>query len=321
MGLLAHPDDLLAMTPISGGNTNHIYRCDLAGGAALLLRFFGQGSEVVVDRAREALCFHAVAAHGLCPKLLATFAHGRVEEYVHALPLTAAQFRSPALSAAIARRLRELHAISEVEGLPQPSTALLFPLLREWAALALEKCGAAYEGCDMAGLSQEVDRLEARLSTLASPICLCHNDLNHLNVLLVPPPSHAGDEGEGNIVLVDLEYAGWNHRGFDLGNLLCEWASDFQSPHPEQLDFPRHFPTQEEQRRIARAYLGKEKEDEEEVEVVDALIHEMSEFALASHLMWGIWGLLQSKLSAIQFKYVAYAKQRLAEYRKGMDGV
>lgn len=55
--------------------------------------------------------------------------------------------------------------------------------LRAWAKLALEECGPQFHGIDVAAFPQEVDRLEARLRPLQSPVCLCHNDLNHMNIL------------------------------------------------------------------------------------------------------------------------------------------
>lgn len=328
----------VTVNPISGGNTNRIYRvtCELGKGREqrrdLLLRFFGQGSEAFIDRMQEERIFHAVAVQGLCPKLLASFPEGRVEEFVPAQPLTALQFRSPALSALVARRLHTLHNISFVEGLPKPSIPPLFAQIRAWVTRAVMLCGAQYEGWDVAGLVIEVDRLEGRLLAVDSPICLCHNDVNHLNVLLrvhegavdkIEEKSNNGAENgeeegeeENSIVFVDLEYAGWNYRGFDLGNLLCEWASDFQSPHPHLLEFTHHYPTTQEQHHLARAYLGGGEDVREEE--VERLVFEMSEFALASHLLWGVWGLLQSKLSTIDFDFRGYARQRLNEYFKVM---
>lgn len=57
--------------------------------------------------------------------------------------------------------------------------------LRAWADLALEKCGPSFQGVDVAAFPREIERLEARLRPLQSPVCLCHNDLNHMNILLL----------------------------------------------------------------------------------------------------------------------------------------
>jgi len=51
-------------------------------------------------------------------------------------------------------------------------------------------------------------------------------------------------------------------------------------------------------------------------EAVEALIFEANEYALASHLFWGIWGLMQSQQSDIDFDFVAYSSQRLEQYHK-----
>ena len=126
----------------------------------------------------------------------------------------------------------------------------------------------------------------------------------------------AREDEVNSIVFVDLEYAGWNYRGFDLGNLLCEWASDFQSPHPHILNFTHHYPTTQEQEHLARAYLGGGEDVREEE--MERLVFEMREFALASHVLWGVWGLLQSQLSTIEFDFLGYARQRLNEYFKGV---
>ena len=104
-----------------------------------------------------------------------------------------------------------------------------------------------------------------------------------------------------------------------MGNHLCEYASDFLRPDAAHLlDFGR-YPSLEQRQAFARAYLG---EEEEEEEAVAALVREMDEFALASHLYWGIWGLVQSRISAISgFDFAVYARQRLEMYAKGMGAV
>lgn len=68
----------------TGGCTNVIYRVDTTKGQNFLLRVFGVGTEMLIDRRREACCFRAVAIRGLGPKLLGTFGNGRVEEFLQA---------------------------------------------------------------------------------------------------------------------------------------------------------------------------------------------------------------------------------------------
>lgn len=121
-------------------------------------------------------------------------------------------------------------------------------------------------------------------------------------------------------MFIDLEYAGWNYRGFDLGNHLCEYASDFLQPDAHVLDFGR-YPSPEQRRVFARAYLGGGGGDaEEEAVAVAALVREMDEFANASHLFWGVWGLVQARISAIGgFDFKMYARQRLEMFARGIN--
>lgn len=56
-------------------------------------------------------------------------------------------------------------------------------------------------------------------------------------------------------------------------------------------------------------------------EDIDDLFHETQLFALASHLFWGVWAMLQATSSTIDFNYFDYSLQRLAEYRRRRDDV
>lgn len=126
------------------------------------------------------------------------------------------------------------------------------------------------------------------------------------------------------IVLIDLEYAGWNPRGFDLGNHFCEWASDFQSPLPHRLDFDQFYPSHEQQKAFVMAYLSNTHDTASPPitpsnDEMESIIKEANEYALASHLFWGSWALIQSCLSNLEFNFLDYAHQRLKLYYKGME--
>ncbi len=60
------------------------------------------------------------------------------------------------------------------------------------------------------------------------------------------------------------------------------------------------YPTIEAQRTFIAAYLGADATDD----AVTALRAETERQALASHLKWGIWGLLNALISNVSFDYV-----------------
>jgi hypothetical protein len=49
---------------------------------------------------------------------------------------------------------------------------------------------------------------------------------------------------------------------------------------------------------------------------IEELLSQVEKFAMSAHLMWGIWALIQSRHSKIDFDFRTYAKDRLLEYEK-----
>lgn len=239
-------------------------------------------------------------------------------------------------------------------------------------------------------------------------------------------------------MVIDFEYAGYNTRGFDIGNHFCEWTADYHSERPSIIH-PDKYPTKAEQLNFLEAYMEAEiaicgyhltainlaqytkhrhrrsvtqaifhglsnvalsaihvknslakepsvglKEEnvsaaahskeqqvntnnpkeppppntplmptstsspkmsdvkgkgnsaiENEIvnpikkgqtgngiggvskaEILDSMYKEVNKFALMSHIMWGLWGLIQATQSEIEFDYFEYSLQRLCEFRR-----
>ncbi|KAG2460347.1 EKI1 kinase, partial [Polypterus senegalus] len=81
------------------------------------------------------------------------------------------------------------------------------------------------------------------------------------------------------------------------------------------------IPNREFQIQWLRAYLeaykefkgqGSEVSDNE----VEVLYVQVNQFALASHFFWGLWALIQTKYSTIDFDYLGYAVVRFTQYFK-----
>lgn len=49
-------------------------------------------------------------------------------------------------------------------------------------------------------------------------------------------------------------------------------------------------------------------------EEIEALSREANEFALAAHILWSLWGIIQSSTSDIEFGYLEFAHARLGEF-------
>ncbi|KAF9812512.1 hypothetical protein SFRURICE_019000 [Spodoptera frugiperda] len=132
--------------------------------------------------------------------------------------------------------------------------------------------------------------------------------------------SHMSDLGEPKLVLIDFEYCAYNHRGFDIANHFQEWAFDYTNPeHPFYYEHQDSTPSLEQKEIFIREYLKHYQanvSDRTEVSLddVNKLLDEVEAFALASHLFWALWSIVNASKSQIPFGYWEYAVSRLETY-------
>lgn len=92
-----------------------------------------------------------------------------------------------------------------------------------------------------------------------------------------------------------------------MGNYLCEWAG-------LDLDFTL-FPDKSQQLKFLQHYLEEAKKHSS-VEDIESLYKEVNVFVLASHLLWGLWALVQMQRSSIDFDFLGYSNKRFRQYFK-----
>ena len=83
---------------------------DEADGDAILLRAYGNGTDVIIDRHRETQNHELLEKFGLAPELLARFRNGMMYRYIRGRPTAPADLRTPPIYRAVARRLAQWHA-------------------------------------------------------------------------------------------------------------------------------------------------------------------------------------------------------------------
>jgi thiamine kinase-like enzyme len=110
----------------------------------------------------------------------------------------------------------------------------------------------------------------------------CHNDYLSENFM---------DDGE-KIWIIDWEYGGRGDPYFDLG--------DFAVEHP----FHR-----EQEELIIREYCGTMKQNR----LSRMLLHK-----IVSDLWWGLWAMIQYKVSKIPFDFYTYAQNRFERLRRNV---
>ncbi|KAF9303626.1 hypothetical protein BGZ74_003388 [Mortierella antarctica] len=401
----------LKLDRISGAMTNCIFLVSGPSSAAtegrprkVLLRVYGIGLESLFSRNNELHWLHNLSMMDIGPSLLGIFKNGRFEQYVESTTLTKEDIRDPRTSRHIAHRMCELHNIVNIfpppEGtIPQSQTniAKWIPLAKE----AIEKIctkdpskRAVMDEFNFEKFLIEVDEVHRDLLSVHSPVVFAHNDTQYGNIL------RTLDE-DGELVVIDFEYAGYNTRAFDIANHFCEWTADYHSDRPSVLH-PSRYPTKVEQLNFLEAYVEAEiamcgyhltainiakyakkrrsisatlqqslsslaakatevitkkttdntavpapavsattqgnsaAENDRTIprqkydvadggggvskaEILDSMYKEVNKFALTSHIMWGLWGLIQATQSEIEFDYFEYSLQRLTEFRRRRD--
>jgi len=295
----------LEVNQMKGAMTNTVYevrwRTECEVDRRVLVRVYGDGVDAFFDREEEVRTFECVSKHGQGPLLLGRFPNGRIEEFLHARTLSATDLRDPVISALIASKLREFHGLD----MPGPKKVLLWDRLRNWLSTAKMLCTSdeAVE-FSLEKVGDEIAKLEKELSGKDEITAFCHNDLQYGNIMM--------DEKTGLVTLIDYEYASFNPVAYDIANHFCEMAANYHTDTPHILDYSK-YPDIEERRRFVQIYLtlSDEKPNASEVE---KLLQSVERYKLASHLLWGLWGIISAHINDIDFDYFEYARQRFNQY-------
>eukprot|EP00252_Welwitschia_mirabilis_P024663 TRINITY_DN7386_c0_g1_i11.p2 TRINITY_DN7386_c0_g1~~TRINITY_DN7386_c0_g1_i11.p2 ORF type:complete len:128 (+),score=10.88 TRINITY_DN7386_c0_g1_i11:1544-1927(+) len=88
-------------------------------------------------------------------------------------------------------------------------------------------------------------------------------------------------------------------------------AADYHTDKPHLLDYGK-YPDLGERRRFVEAYLKSTDTTDEEVET---LLNDVERYVLASHIHWGLWGIISHHVNNIDFDYMEYARQRFQQYQ------
>ncbi|KAL6962542.1 Phosphotransferases with an alcohol group as acceptor [Sarracenia purpurea var. burkii] len=299
--------NVLKVAHLSGAMTNEVYRISWPTKMAndsrtVLVRIYGEGTELFFDRDDEIRTFECLSKHGQGPRLLGQFPAGRVEEFIHARTLSAHDLRDPVISAMIAAKLREFHNLD----MPGPKTVVLWDRMRNWLSEAKSLCTPeqAKEFC-LDALEEEIYVLEKELWGNYQDLGFCHNDLQYGNIMI-------NEEETKSITIIDYEYASYNPVAYDLANHFCEMAANYHTETPHILNYDA-YPGQEERERFLRAYLSYEGNQPSDAKV-QQLVDDAEKYTLANHLFWGLWGIISAHVNHIEFDYMEYTRQRFQQY-------
>eukprot|EP00795_Rhopilema_esculentum_P011660 gene11660-21908_t len=316
---------LILLVIADGGLTNYLYLCSMPEDkkclpdepSKVLLRIYG---EILDNRAKfyEGVIFTLLAERGVGPHLYGVFSSGRVEQYVPARHLKTKELGNRHLSQCIAAKLARYHSMQ----LPlNKEPSWIWESMETWISVAEAstfddpKDKEIMEKLNIKSLTEEYLKLKSFLIDTNSEVVFCHNDAQEGNILLIE------ENGKQDVLLIDYEYSSYNYRGFEFGNHFCEWMYDYSNNnYPKFFLRVEDYPTKDQQRIFISAYLRSSKQLRGDADIepteeeIEQGLCEANRFALASHLFWGFWSIVQAKLSKIEFGFLEYALARFETY-------
>ncbi|KAM7002261.1 choline/ethanolamine kinase-like [Tautogolabrus adspersus] len=314
---------------VSGGLSNLLYLCSLPDHVSsvgeeprrIFLRVYGAILQGVDSLVLESVMFAILAERTLGPKLYGIFPLGRLEQYLPNTRMRTDQLSDPAISAEIATKLARFHQMrmpfnKEPKWLFETIDKYMDQVMK--LSFGREAHVKKYNKLMKLDLPAELESLRALLAVTPSPVVFCHNDLSEGNILMLEGKERTSTD---NLMLIDFEYSSYNYRGFDFGNHFCEWMYDYTyNQWPFYKATPESYPTREQQLHFIRGYLAEQRQhcdipmDQPQIE--EDMIFEANRYALASHFLWGLWSIIQAKISKIEFGYMDYAQCRFDAYYK-----
>ncbi|KAL7878567.1 hypothetical protein AOLI_G00095410 [Acnodon oligacanthus] len=312
---------------VSGGLSNLLYKCSLPDHvkpvgvepSRVLLRIYGAILQGVDSLVSESVMFAILAERELGPRLYGIFPEGRLEQYLPSKRLHTEHLQDPTISAEIACKMARFHRMV----MPfNKEPRWLFGTIDRYMEQIMnikfvrEAHIKKFKKLMKYDLPAELASLRALLAATPSPVVFCHNDVQEGNILMLDGRDRNSSD---KLMLIDFEYSSYNYRGFDFGNHFCEWVYDYT--HDQWPFFKANldnYPNRQQQLHFIRNYLV-ESEDtvhEDQAKVEEEMIIEANRYALASHFLWGLWSIIQARLSKIEFGYMDYAQHRFDSYFK-----
>ncbi|XP_041652460.1 choline/ethanolamine kinase [Cheilinus undulatus] len=322
-------EDDFQISIVSGGLSNLLYLCSLPDHVnsegeeprQVLLRIYGAILQGVDSLVLESVMFAILAERSLGPRLYGIFPQGRLEQYLPNTRMRTDQLSDPAISAEIASKLSRFHQmVMPFNKEPKWLFGTIDKYMDQVMKLSFgrEAHVKKYNKLMKLDLPAELESLRALLAATPSPVVFCHNDVQEGNILMLEEKDQSSTD---HLMLIDFEYSSYNYRGFDFGNHFCEWMYDYTyNQWPFYKATPDNYPTREQQLHFIRSYLAEQGQysdmtmDQSQIE--EDMIIEANRYALASHFLWGLWSIIQAKISKIEFGYMDYAQCRFDAYFK-----
>jgi thiamine kinase-like enzyme len=261
-----------AIAELGGGITNRNFKVDVDGESFVLRMGGARTSLLGIDREVEYEAGERAFEVGIGPEVVAFIPEEGwlVCRFIDGRSIPIEDMRRPETLSRVAAALRRFH---DADAIPGRFDA--FAVVDDYRAKA------EAHGVEIPAAFHEARAMAAEIAAVLHdrPLVPCHNDLLNANFL-----------DDGQVRIVDWEYAGMGDPFFDLAN--------FSVNH----DF-----SVEDDRRLLEAYFGS---------AGDADLAAVRMMRFMSDFREAMWGVLQSGISDLDFDFMDYARQHFARLAK-----
>lgn len=201
------PSQISELQPLQKGLSNSVLSFRYNGGK-YVFRYPGLGSEVLIDRGREAIIQKQIEDAGVDKSLVAmSVRYGwRISHFIETRPFNYHDVNDMVRGILL---LRKLHSV-------RPKVRWEFDIKEKWESIRditpSDKYGEHFSDFpNFRALEERIYQLYELAKTDGIKKCLTHGDCRDENFLI----------NDNEIHLIDWEYAGFGDPGFDIGSYVC----------------------------------------------------------------------------------------------------
>ncbi|MBM3144153.1 MAG: phosphotransferase family protein [Chloroflexi bacterium] len=263
-------------TPLGGGITNQNFRVDVRG-ESFVLRIAGANTDKLgIDRENEYAANLAASKLGVAPEVIYFIRPEGylVTRFVEGRPMPKEEIRQAQNIRLIAAILQKIHAMPAISGIFNA-----FRVVENYTSV-VKNYGVEFPK-NFEWLIERKTDAETALMKAPYPPRPCHNDLLNENFLF-----------DGNIRILDWEYAGMGDIYFDLANLSVNHGFD-----------------DEQDRWLLECYFG---------QVTSRQWARLKIMKIMSDFRESMWGLVQIGLSSLDFDFRGYADKYIERMTQNM---
>ena len=266
----------LTIDELKGGITNKLYRVKSSCGHDLVVRLYGQKTEVFIDREVEKENIARMEATGVTPKLVKYLPDRSVTvvEFIPEYVLKNEDFLRDELWERIVRPIKIIHQ----SGVTLPTH---FNPMGEVKRMyrVLSDINLDYPEFQIEQTIDILEKIDGQARVSPDRYVSCHNDLLADNFILVEDTERYGEP----MYVIDWEYAGMSTPYYDLADMF------------QEILVPR-----ETEAELLRIYW----EDKD----VDHHVYMIDLFKPFPDIFWFLWSMIQLNTSTIDFDYYTYGK-------------